>query len=275
MSHAYTINCGGRLLDLTQPRVMGIVNVTPDSFYGGSRATDDDKLRRRVRRLVDEGAAVIDIGGYSTRPGHEPVSIAEETARLRRALAVVTAVAGDVPLSIDTFRPEVMRMAYEEYGATIINDISGGNEAMFTLAGRYRLPYVLMSQAADIETMTATFARDIQRLTAAGATDIIIDPGFGFGKTMEQNYRVLARLSWLEVLRRPLLVGVSRKSMVWRPLGIEPDAALNGTTALHTAALMLTDVALLRVHDVRAARQAITIAGLARAGAHTQEGESC
>ena len=261
----YVINCGGRLLDLSRTRVMGIVNATPDSFYAGSRADDEGTLRRRVRQLIDEGAAVIDIGAYSTRPGHSPVSQAEEMTRLRRALAVAAEEAGDVPLSVDTFRPEVMQMAYEEYGATIINDISGGSDAMFALAGHYRLPYILMSQAADIETMTRDFARDIQRLTAAGATDIILDPGFGFGKTTEQNYEVLARLSWLQDMERPLLVGVSRKSMVFRPLQCTPDEALNGTTAVHTIALMQGGVSLLRVHDVRAAVETITIAEMAAA----------
>ena len=270
----YTINVNGQLLDLSRPTVMGILNATPDSFFAGSRVQTETEIAKRAQQILAEGGAIIDIGAYSTRPGAMLVDEQEEMARLRFALTVVRREFPDAVLSIDTFRPAVARMAVDEYGASIINDVSGGNcqgvfggehkedrcsdKEMFTTVARLGVPYILMSSAPTIREMLLDFAEKVQQLRDLGQKDIILDPGFGFGKTLEQNYELLGDLERLHVMQLPILVGVSRKSMIWKLLGVTPDEALNGTTVLHTVAL-LKGASILRVHDVREAVETITL----------------
>ena len=259
MQYHDTIRVGGKLLDLSSPVVMGILNVTPDSFYAGSRQQTDDAIARRAEEIVEQGGAVIDVGACSTRPGGEQPSAEEEMSRLRQGLSVVRRVCPDAILSIDTYRPEVAKMSIEEFGPAIINDVTGdtgchadGVAGIFRVAAGLRVPYVLTSVQPSMREMLLTFARDVAQLHALGVADVILDPGFGFGKTLDQNYEVLSHMSQLQVLGLPVLAGVSRKSMIYRALGITPDEALNGTTALHMTAL-LQGAAILRVHDVREA----------------------
>ena len=270
----YTINVNGQLLDLSRPTVMGILNATPDSFFAGSRVQTEAEIVNRAQQILAEGGAIIDIGAYSTRPGAMLVDEQEEMARLRFALTVVRREFPDAVLSIDTFRPAVARMAVDEYGASIINDVSGGNcqgvfggehkedrcsdKEMFTTVARLGVPYILMSSAPTIREMLLDFAEKVQQLRDLGQKDIILDPGFGFGKTLEQNYELLGDLERLHVMHLPILVGVSRKSMIWKLLGVTSDDALNGTTVLHTVAL-LKGASILRVHDVREAVETITL----------------
>lgn len=269
-----TLNIRGRLMDLSTPRVMGILNVTPDSFYAGSRTPGAEAVAARVRQIRDEGADFIDIGAYSSRPGAADVPAAEEMERLRMGLGVIAREAPEMPVSVDTFRADVARMCVEEYGVSIINDIAGGqlDAAMFDTVARLGVPYVLMHMQGTPQTMQRephyddvvaevfqTLARGAQRLHAMGAADVILDPGFGFGKTVAQNYDLLAHLDELVALGLPVLVGVSRKSMIWRLVGGGPEDALNGTTAVHTIALM-KGASILRVHDVKAATEAVKIA---------------
>ena len=270
-----TLNIRGRLMDLSTPRVMGILNVTPDSFYAGSRTPGAEAVAARVRQIRDEGADFIDIGAYSSRPGAADVPAAEEMERLRMGLGVIAREAPEMPVSVDTFRADVARMCVEEYGVSIINDIAGGqlDAAMFDTVARLGVPYVLMHMQGTPQTMQRephyddvvaevfqTLARDAQRLHAMGAADVILDPGFGFGKTVAQNYDLLAHLDELVALGLPVLVGVSRKSMIWRLVGGGPEDALNGTTAIHAIALM-KGASILRVHDVKAATEAVKIVG--------------
>ena len=270
----YTINVNGQLLDLSRPTVMGVLNATPDSFFAGSRVQTETEITNRAQQILAEGGAIIDIGAYSTRPGAMLVDEQEEMTRLRFALTVVRREFPDAVLSIDTFRPAVARMAVDEYGASIINDVSGGNcqgvfggehkedrcsdKEMFTTVARLGVPYILMSSAPTIREMLLDFAEKVQQLRDLGQKDIILDPGFGFGKTLEQNYELLGDLERLHVMHLPILVGVSRKSMIWKLLGVTPDDALNGTTVLHTVAL-LKGASILRVHDVREAVETITL----------------
>ena len=254
----YTINVKGQLLDLSEPLVMGILNVTPDSFYADSRAETKQAILERARQLADEGAAILDIGACSTRPGSEPASEAEEMERLRMALRIVRNEMPDAVLSIDTFRPEVASMAVKEFGADIINDISGGSAEMFRTVSRLRVPYILTSAAATLHDMLLEFAKKVQQLRDLGQNDIILDPGFGFGKTLDNNYEVLSQLEQLLVMELPVLVGVSRKSMIYKLLGMTPQEALNGTTALNTIALM-KGASILRVHDVREAVECVKL----------------
>lgn len=254
----YTLNIRGQLVDLAQPKVMGILNATPDSFYAGSRTMDEESISRRARLLADEGADIIDIGGCSTRPGADVATEEEEMARLRLAMAVVRREHPDATVSVDTFRPDVARMAVEELGADLVNDVSGGSAAMFRMVARLQVPYVLTSVEAGLRQSLLCFADKVQQLRDYGQKDILLDPGFGFGKTTEQNYQLLAALEQLLVLELPLLVGFSRKSMIWKLLGTTPDEALNGTTALHMIALQ-KGVSVLRVHDVRAAVECVRI----------------
>lgn len=259
MQYHDTIRVGGKLLDLSSPFVMGILNVTPDSFYAGSRQQTDDAIARRAEEIVEQGGAVIDVGACSTRPGGEQPSAEEEMSRLRQGLSVVRRVCPDAILSVDTYRPEVAKMSIEEFGPAIINDVTGGTgrdedgvAGIFRVAAALRVPYVLTSVQPSMREMLLTFACDVAQLHALGVADVILDPGFGFGKTLDQNYEVLSHMSQLQVLGLPVLAGVSRKSMIYRALGITPDEALNGTTALHMTAL-LQGAAILRVHDVREA----------------------
>ena len=269
-----TINLRGQLMDLSQPRVMGILNATPDSFFEGSRAQTEQEIAERANQIVAEGGEMIDVGAYSTRPGAAAVSEEEEMLRLRFALAIVRREQPESIISVDTFRPQVARMAVEEYGVDIINDVSGGNTqgafggtvgneteedpAMFRMVAALRVPYIYMSRANDVEPMLLDFARQVERLRSYGQKDIILDPGFGFGKTVEENYQVMARLEQLAVMNLPLLVGVSRKSMIWKLLDCTPEGALNGTTVLNTIALE-KGAAILRVHDVRQAVESVRL----------------
>ncbi len=269
---AQTLNAGGKLIDLSIPKVMGILNSTPDSFYDGGRHETVETALKQAERLLEAGADIIDIGAYSSRPGATAIG---PMAELDRLLPVVEAVAGRFPeatLSVDTFRAEVARAAIGA-GAHIVNDISGGtlDDAMFATVAELQVPYILMHMRGDPKTMQRHTAYDdlateislffgtrIAALRQLGVVDIILDPGFGFAKTMEQNYELLRRLDELHVHGLPLLGGVSRKSMIYKKLGITADEALNGTTVLNTV-LLTKGVKLLRVHDAKAAKEAITL----------------
>ena len=239
-------------MDLSEPQVMGILNVTPDSFYAASRKQTEQEIAECASRIVAEGGTIIDIGACSTRPGFQEISEAEEMERLRFGLGIVRRELPDGVISVDTFRPDVARMAVEEFGVDIINDVSEGNPRMFRMVSRLRVPYILMSQQPTIGEMLLSFAEKVQQLRDLGAKDIILDPGFGFGKTLEQNYQIMGELDKLQVMGLPLLVGVSRKSMIYKLLGFTPEESLNGTTALNTIALM-KGASILRVHDVKEA----------------------
>ena len=255
------INVGGRLVSLSEPQVMGILNVTPDSFYARSRKQTEQEIAERANQIIAEGGTMIDVGGYSTRPGALEVSEAEEMERLRFGLDVVRRELPYSIISVDTFRPDVARMAVEEFGAGIINDVSEGNTAMFRMVSNLRVPYILMSQQPTVKEMLLSFAEKVQQLRDLGAKDIILDPGFGFGKTLEQNYEVMGELDKLQVMDLPLLVGVSRKSMIYKLFGFTPYESLNGTTSLNTIALM-KGASILRVHDVREAVECCKIMNL-------------
>ena len=256
----YTINIHGRLLDLATPQVMGILNVTPDSFYAASRQQTEQEIAECARRIVAEGGTIVDVGACSTRPGFEEISEAEEMERLRFGLGIIRRELPDGVISVDTFRPDVARMAVEEFGVGIINDVSGGNLRMFRMVSRLRVPYILMSQQPTIREMLLSFAEKVQQLRDLGAKDIILDPGFGFGKTLDENYQIMGELDKLQVMGLPLLVGVSRKSMIYKLLGFTPDESLNGTTALNTIALM-KGASILRVHDVKEAVECCKMVG--------------
>lgn len=266
----HTLNLRGKLYSLCKPKIMGILNVTPDSFYAESRTSDEEHIAARVQQLMDDGADMIDIGGYSSRPGADDVSPEEEMNRLRRGLRVVRRLYPEVPISVDTFRADVARMCVEEEGADIINDISGGmmDRQMFRTVARLGVPYILMHMQGTPDTMQQAphydnlrrevmlyFAERIDRLCQMGAKDIIVDPGFGFGKTLEHNYELFHHLDDFNLFNLPLLVGISRKSMIYKLLGGTPQTSLNGTTVLNTIALM-KGVHILRVHDVKEAVEA-------------------
>ena len=256
----YTLNVHGQLLDMSRPLVMGILNATPDSFYADSRQQTEEDVASCCDRIMAEGAAMIDVGGCSTRPGGEVATEAQEMERLRTALTVIRRKQPDAILSIDTFRPDVARMAVEEFGADIINDVSGGTPEMFRMVTRLRVPYILMSLQPTMRDMLLSFAEKVQQLRDMGANDIILDPGFGFGKTLDQNYEIMSELEKLQVMELPLLVGISRKSMIYRSFDCTPKEALNGTTALNTIALM-KGATILRVHDVKEAVECVKIVG--------------
>lgn len=284
-SMEYSINVKGRLFSLAQPQVMGILNCTPDSFYAGSRKQTDKEIADRANQIVAEGGTMIDVGAFSTRPGAQEVSEEEEMRRLRHALPIVTREQPDVPLSVDTYRPEVARMAVEEYGADIINDVSEGGitgivdkpldekydvaaeearfadyPAIFKMMGHLKVPYILMSVQGNIHDMLLNFSREVQQLRDLHVKDIILDPGYGFGKSIEDNYRVLHDQAKLAVMGLPVLAGLSRKRLIWQLLDTSADEALNGTTVVNTIAL-LHGASILRVHDVRAAAEAVKIVG--------------
>ena len=255
----YTLNIKGRLLDLSEPRVMGILNATPDSFFADSRRQTEREIAERADEIVRQGGSFIDVGAYSTRPGAAEVSVEEEMERLRMALNVVRRVQPDVPLSVDTFRADVAKMAVEKYGADIVNDVSeGADEAMLRTVARLGVPYILMSTQSDLHDTLMTFARKVQTLRDMGQKDIILDPGFGFGKTLKDNYRLMNEMEKLQVMGLPILVGISRKSMIYKLLTTNQDNALNGTTALNTIAL-LKGASILRVHDVKEAMECVKI----------------
>ena len=278
--HTYSLNLHGRLVTIDRPWVMGIINVTPDSFYSGSRVNDERSLIERVRQMLDEGADVLDVGACSTRPGSEQVDARQEMERLQWALGVMRREAPDAVISVDTYRADVARRCVEEWGADIVNDISGGliDEAMFATVVELQVPYVLMHMRGTPETMSSLthydnvaadvlewMARRIDELRQLGVADVIADPGFGFAKTQEQNYELLARLEAFHALNAPLLVGVSRKRMIYTPLGCTADEALNGTTVINTIALQ-QGAHILRVHDVKAAVEAVRLTTLLRQG---------
>lgn len=260
----YTINVRGRLVDLLQPKVMGILNVTPDSFYSGSRKQTEQEIAARANQIVEEGGAFIDVGAFSTRPGATEVDEAEEARRLKWALGIVRREQPDVPLSVDTYRPSVARRCIEEWGADIINDVSEGgltgivntpiheSGSMFELVGELKVPYILMSVKPTLREMLLAFASEVQQLRDLGAKDIILDPGYGFGKTLEQNYQIMAEAERLLVLELPVLAGISRKSMIYKLTGGTPETSLCGTVALNTVSLM-KGAGILRVHDVKEA----------------------
>lgn len=270
----YTINVRGRLMDLGEPQVMGILNVTPDSFYAGSRKQTEQEIVERANQIFSEGGTVIDVGAFSTRPGAAEVSETEEMERLRFALGIVRRELPDSVISVDTFRPDVARMAVEEFGADIINDVSEGGltgivntpldqtgeiyPAMFRMVAQLRVPYILMSVQPTLREMLLGFSKKVQQLRDLGVKDIILDPGFGFGKSLEQNYQLMSELEKLQVMELPLLVGISRKSMIYKLLEFTANEALNGTTALNAIALM-KGASILRVHDVKEAVECVKI----------------
>lgn len=260
-------------IDLSKPRVMTIVNVTPDSFYDGSRTFTEEEIERRVAQAIAEGANMLDVGGYSSRPNADEVSVEEECARVCRAMKVIRRVCPEVAVSIDTFRAEVVQRVVADWGDCIVNDISAGeaDSEMIPAVARLGLPYIAMHMRGTPATMQSMtdyddvveevrnyFARKLDELQSAGITDVVIDPGFGFAKTLEQNYALMDGLNRLNDLGAPILVGISRKSMIYKLLGCAPAEALNGTTALHLEALR-QGAKILRVHDTREAVEVIKI----------------
>ena len=269
----YSINVNGKLIDLAEPQVMGILNVTPDSFYSGSRKQTEEDIRNRVKQIIDEGGQMIDIGAYSSRPGADDVSTQEEMARLRHGMKIVNEMAPGMPVSVDTFRADVAKMCVEELGVGIINDISGGelDKRMFETVAKLGVPYILMHMKGTPQTMQQAphyddlmkeimlyFAEKIQKLRDLGQKDIILDPGYGFAKTIEHNYELLGHQEMLHVFEMPLLVGISRKSMIYRLLGSSPEESLNGTSVLNTIALQ-KGASILRVHDVKECVEVVKI----------------
>ena len=264
----YTLNCNGQLLDLSEPRVMGILNATPDSFFAASRSQTEAEIAERTQQILQEGATMIDVGACSTRPDSEPVSEQEEMQRLRFALPVIRKQAPDAVVSVDTFRPNVARMVVEEYGVEIINDVGApvnskqlsadNQETMFRMVSRLRVPYIYMSRKSTMKEVMLDCAKVVDMLRSMGQKDIILDPGFGFGKTVEQNYKVFSELERMQALHLPVLVGISRKSMIWKLLGCSPAEALNSTTVLNTIALV-KGASILRVHDVKEAMECVKI----------------
>ncbi len=266
-SRNLSINCRGNLLDLSSPKIMGILNVTPDSFYDGGKYIVKRAIRKRVKEMVEEGADIIDVGAFSSRPGATYISMEEELDRLIPALEVIRELYPDLPVSVDTFRAETARKITESYGVDIINDITAGEEdsGMLDFIAENNIPYIMMHMKGRPETMqkapeyedvvneVLTFLeRKVNDLTDRGVNDIIVDPGFGFGKTIQHNYALLSGLEVFRALEAPILIGISRKSMTYKYLGTGPESALNGTTALHMYALV-KGANILRVHDVREA----------------------
>lgn len=266
----YTLNIRGRLMDLSHPQVMGIINVTPDSFYEGSRKQTEREIAMRAEEILAQGGSMIDIGAFSTRPGAYEVSEEEEGRRLRWALDIVRREVPEAVVSVDTYRPALARRCINDWGADIINDVSEGGltgivntpiheaESMFDIVGELKCPYILMSVKPTLREMMKAFAGEIQQLRDRGAKDIILDPGFCFGKTLEQNYDLMADMAELQALHLPVLVGISRKSMIWKLIGGTPATALPGTTALHALAVE-HGASILRVHDVAEAVQTVAV----------------
>ena len=270
----YTINIKGHLMDLSTPQVMGILNVTPDSFYSGSRKQTEMEIAQRANQIIEEGGSIIDVGAFSTRPGADEVSEEEEGRRLKFALDIVRREQPHAAISVDTYRPTLARKCIEEWGADIINDVSEGGitgianvplkqrqeeyPEMFRVVGELKVPYILMSVQPTLAKMMKGFAREVQQLRDLGAKDIILDPGFCFGKNLIQNYQIYDEMEKLNVLELPVLVGISRKSMIYKLLGGDATTSLNGTTVLDTIALM-KGASILRVHDVKEAAEAVKI----------------
>ncbi|MEO9475135.1 MAG: dihydropteroate synthase [Cyclobacteriaceae bacterium] len=270
-----TINVKGSILDLSSPKIMGIVNVTPDSFYAGSREANTSDVLKKAEQMMLEGATFVDIGGYSSRPGADDISEDTEWERIAKPIEVISREFADLIISVDTFRSTVARRAIDA-GAHVINDISGGDldEKMFGTVADLKVPYIMMHMKGSPQNMiektsyddllrevTEYFVGKLNQLNSLGVKDIIIDPGFGFAKNIEQNFQLLHDLDFLKKLDHPLLVGVSRKSMIYKSLNIQPEDALNGTTALNTVAL-LKGASILRVHDVKEAAEAVQLVNL-------------
>lgn len=273
MNTCKTLNINGELIELSTPLVMGILNVTPDSFYSGSRKQTGKEIEERIGTILEEGGSIIDVGGYSSRPDAADVPAEEEMNRLRPALEILRKHYSGIPVSVDTFRADIARECVEEYGVGLINDISGGemDANMFETVASLHVPYILMHMKGTPQTMKQHavyvdmmneimlyFSRKVEQLHRLGVCDIILDPGFGFSKTLDQNYRLMNRLAELEIFGLPLLAGVSRKRMIYEVTGGEPAGSLNGTTVLNTVALQ-QGAAILRVHDVKAAVEAVKI----------------
>ena len=275
MSQSFSkcINVNGRLLDLSYPQVMGVLNVTPDSFYSGCRAQTEQAIADRASQILEEGASIIDIGAYSSRPNAENISAEEELNRLRPALKILNENHPDAIISVDTFRADVAEVCIKEHGVAIINDIAGGemDKNMFDTVARLQVPYIMMHMQGTPQNMQNAphyenflketflyFAEKVQKLRDKGLNDIILDPGFGFGKTVDHNYELLSHLEDFRIFELPLLVGVSRKSMITKLLGITSSEALNGTTVVNTIALK-KGADILRVHDVKEAVQVVKI----------------
>ena len=277
----YTINIKGHLMDLSTPQVMGILNVTPDSFYSGSRKQTEMEIAQRANQIIEEGGSIIDVGAFSTRPGADEVSEEEEGRRLKFALDIVRREQPDAAVSVDTYRPTWARKCIEEWGADIINDVSEGGitgianvplkqrqeeyPEMFRVVGELKVPYILMSVQPTLAKMMKGFAREVQQLRDLGAKDIILDPGFGFGKNLIQNYQIYDEMEKLNVMELPVLVGISRKSMIYKLLGGDATTSLNGTAVLDTIALM-KGASILRVHDVKEAAEAVKIVEVMKEG---------
>ncbi len=272
-SKNHFINVNGQLMDLSTPQVMGILNVTPDSFYSNSRKQTEAEIAERAAQIVAEGGSIIDIGAYSSRPNAEHISAEEEMDRLRKGLTVVRREQPDAVISVDTFRADVARMCVEEYGVAIINDIAAGemDADMFRTVADLRVPYIIMHMQGTPQNMQLHphydhvvkevmyyFSEKVARLRDLGARDIILDPGFGFGKTLDHNYELLTGMEELSSFGLPVLVGVSRKSMIYKLLGGTPAEALNGTSVIDTLCLM-KGADILRVHDVKEAVEAVRI----------------
>ncbi len=275
-SNNHTINCSGTIMDLTRPKIMGILNVTPDSFYDGGRSFTEKDIHQKVSEMVQEGVDILDVGGYSSRPGAADISSEEEKERLKKGIQIIRNEFPDLPLSVDTFRSEIAEYAVKEFGACIINDISAGrsDDRMFQVVSTHHVTYLMMHMQGNPRIMQvnpqygdvtreviAFFAERIAVAREAGIKDIIIDPGFGFGKTVNHNYTLLRELGLFEMLDCPVAIGISRKSMVYKPLGMTPDDALTGTVALHALAL-LNGAVILRVHDVKEAVQTVKLVDL-------------
>jgi len=267
-----TLNVQGNLIDLSKPVVMGILNITPDSFFEGSRVTTDTAILAQAEKMLSEGATFLDVGGYSSRPGAEDISLEEELTRVVNAVKIIRQKFPQALISVDTFRAEVARQAVLE-GASLVNDISAGSldANMFQTVASLKVPYIAMHMRGTPQTMSSLtqydnligdvmdyFISKINHLKDSGITDIIVDPGFGFAKTIDQNFELLSNLDYFKNLNRPVLAGLSRKSMVWKTLGTTPEHALSGTIALNMTAL-LKGASILRVHDVKEAVQVINL----------------
>ncbi len=268
-----TVNLGGKLIDISSPAVMSIINFTPDSFYAGSRNTSQKSVAEKIGKALEEGAAIIDIGGCSTRPDADEVSCEEECRRIRETLRTVRKEFGSINVSIDTFRSEVVRTAFDEYGAVIVNDVTAGfgDGHMADTVAELSLPYIAMHMRGTPKTMKDLtdyddvvndiikyFTERLEYFEKKGIKDVILDAGFGFAKTVEQNFELLRRHDELKVLGKPLLVGISRKTMIWKTLGVTPDEALTGTVALNWQALA-NGADILRVHDTREAVETVKL----------------
>ena len=274
-SHKQSLICGGRILHFRQPLIMGILNITPDSFYHGSRLMDTENILKSVSEMISEGADILDVGAYSSRPGSDGIPAKEEMQRLETALEIIRKTHPDILISVDTFRPEIASMVVNDFNVNMINDISGGDmdTGMFDTVAGLQVPYVMMHMKGKpsdmqeyaiytdvVKEIIHHFSEKLRQLNKLGVNDIIIDPGFGFAKTIEQNYQILKQLEAFHIFNQPLMVGISRKSMIYRVLGTDPSEALNGSTVLHAIALM-KGANILRVHDVKEARETIKLVG--------------